>query len=396
MKVFNKVFAAVATLSLGAAMLFSFGGIASAACWQYTGSTTSTSDTPVFNNICGAPGIGNESNFVRIRPNTTGDPTSTSNNAAYVDSLNSACNVGDKFDIHTYIHNNANAAKNDNGAGSAVAHGVQLSLAAPINTVASNYTFSSTITATNAPTAKDTATLNCSNGPVKLTLVPKTVQIYGTQYDWTALSDSVINNTFKIGSPTAGSGDVWGCWQYRLAVVYEVQVEKLPPQEKQATATCDMLSIIASDNRRVKVSQFKYTSENASVKNVVLNWGDNSPAVTLTNANQVVGQEHTYSANGTYNITAVITFLVNDKEVTSGGAGTACAAQVVFKPGQPPTVTPPPPTTTVTTPPPTTTVTTPPSQLVNTGPGSVAAMFGAVTAAGALAHRKFLSRRLGQ
>jgi hypothetical protein len=62
----------------------------------------------------------------------------------------------------------------------------------------------------------------------------------------------------------------------------------------------------------------------------------------------------------------------------------------------PSTPTPPPVTPPVTPPTTTTTVTsTTPTKLVNTGPGEVAALFAAVTAAGAIGYRFFLGRRLG-
>jgi hypothetical protein len=379
MKFLNKLTTGIAALSLSTALFLASGGMASAACWQYDPSGFTTSNTPVFNNICGVPnGIGNESDFVRIRPNTTGDDTSTSNNSAYVDTLSSACNSGDKFDIHTYIHNDATPDQNNNGSGTAVAHGVQLSLAAPTGNTGSNFTFASTVTATNAATVKDTATLNCNGQPVKLTLVPGTVKIYGTQYPWTGLPDNSVNGTFKIGSPVMGSGDIWGCWEYRVVVVYEVQVQKeVPP----ATAQCTLLSIFASDNRKVTVSNFTVTQTNAALKSVVLDWGDTNK-VTLNSADAVKGQTHTYDKDGTFLISAVATFSVEGQpDIVSGGPGTACAQQVVFSPTQPPKVTPPPTT---------------PSTLVNTGPGTVAGLFAATTIAGTAAYRKLLARKLSR
>lgn len=379
MKLFNKLTTTITALSLSAAVFFSLGGVASATCWQYDPNGMTTSTTPVFNNICGVPnGTGDEANFVKIRPNTTGDDTSTSNNAAYVDSLNAACSTGDKFDVHTYIHNDAEPTQNNNGSGTAVAHGVQLSLAAPVGTSASNFTFGSTVTATNAATVHDTATLNCNGSPVKLTLVPGTVKIYGTQYPWTGLPDNSVNGTFKIGSPIIGSGDVWGCWEYRIVVVYEVQVERVQPP---AAAQCTALTLVATEPRKVTVSNFTVTQTNAALKSVVLDWGDNNK-VTLDSVDSVKGQTHTYAADGTYMVTAVATFSAQGQaDIVSGGAGTACAQQVVFTSNQPPKVTPPPTT---------------PTKLVNTGAGSVAGLFTATTLAGAAVYRKMLARKLSR
>jgi hypothetical protein len=386
MKLLNKITAAAATLGLSTAMLISFGGVASADCFQYNANGFTTSNTPVFNNICNVPnGIGDEANFVKIRPNTTGDDTSTSNNAAYAANLNAACNNGDSFDIHTYIHNDATADQNNSGSGTAVAHGVQLSLAAATGTTASSFNFASMVTANNAATVHDSTTLNCSNGPVKLTLVPSSVKVYGTQYSWTGLPDNSVNGTFKIGSPIINSGDQWGCWNYRVVVVYEVTVQKETPPPPTPSFMCTALGLVAEDNRRVKLNIFTTTASNGAVfKDAVINWGDNSALLTT---GSVVGQTHQYAADGTYLVTAIAHFTVNGQDVTSGGA--QCQKQVTFSSNVPPTVTP--PSTTSTTPTPAA-----PTALVNTGPGSVVGLFAATTAIGAVAHRWMLGRRLSR
>ena len=383
MKLLNKITAAAATLGLSTAMLISFGGVASADCFQYNANGFTTSNTPVFNNICNVPnGIGDEANFVKIRPNTTGDDTSTSNNAAYADNLNAACNNGDNFDIHTYIHNDATADQNNNGAGTAVAHGVQLSLAAATGTTASSFNFASTVTADNAATVHDSTTLNCSNGPVKLTLVPNTVKVYGTQYSWTGLPDNSVNETFKIGSPIINSGDQWGCWNYRVVVVYEVTVQKMTPPPPTPAFMCTDLGLTAEDNRTVKISNFTTTQANgASFTNAVIDWGDNS---TVTSSSPV-GLTHQYSANGTYTVTATAHFNVNGEDQTSGGA--SCMQNVTFSSTGPPVVTP--PTTTTTT-------AGTPTALVNTGPGSVIGLFAATALGGTAFYRRLLARRLSR
>src|SRR3990167_11443122 len=98
----SGMFAAAAVSML---MGFAFVSTVQAACVQYDPNGTPTAKTPVFNQFCGVPnGVGNEADFVRVRANTTGDPK-TGNNADYVDSLNSACTVGAKYDVRTYVHN---------------------------------------------------------------------------------------------------------------------------------------------------------------------------------------------------------------------------------------------------------------------------------------------------
>ena len=391
MKSFNKwIASSAAAIVVTMASVLSFNAVVSAACThQYNPQGSSTSKTPIFNNFCNVPGQGDESDFVRIRTNTTGDPA-TGSNADYVDSLNSACNVGTKYDVRTYVHNGADPSGNGNGSGQAVAHNVHVAMSAPLNSNGSKFTFGGSITASNAAGVSDTATLNCSGEAVKLKLVPNSVKIYSKPYGWNALGDGAVNGSTKVGSPTMGSGDVWACWDWRIVVVYQVTIEKV--EKPPVVAKCELLKILAHSDRRVTVSQFKYTNENAAVKNVVLNWGDGSAAYNTSNANSIVGQEHKYNADGTYTITAVVTFsAAGQQDIVSGGAGTACVQKVKFKPNQPPEVVPPPEVEVPPTVPP---KVGQPTTLVNTGAGSVAALFGTVTAAGAIAHRWLTSRRL--
>lgn len=135
----------------------------------------------------------------------------------------------------------------------------------------------------------------------------------------------------------------------------------------QPQYSCDALHLTLEADRTVKVDKFDYTATNgATFKNVVLDWGDQSQALTT---NQAVGQTHQYAKNGTYTVTATAHFVANDKDVTSTGA---CTQRVTF--GTPTT----------------------PTQLPNTGAGDVIGLFGAITVAGAAAHRVFLSRRFAR
>ncbi len=132
--------------------------------------------------------------------------------------------------------------------------------------------------------------------------------------------------------------------------------------------SCDVFTLTPSKNRMVTVNKFSYTAKTgATFKNVVINWGDKSDALTTNN---VVGQKHTYAKDGKYTVSATAHFTVDGKDVTSTGS---CTQKVSF---------------TSTTPP-----TTPPTELPNTGAGSVLGLFAAVTAAGAVAHR-IMSRRV--
>lgn len=234
-----------AAVALSAALAVSLAGNASAiACYQYDPSGNfQTSQTPVFNNICGITStlsstqgsypLGDEPNFVRIRPNTSGSPLGA-NNPPLVNSLSASCNNGDKFDVWTYIHNDAMSAFNNNGSGSAVAHDVSLATTAPVNTTNSSFIFGSTVSASNAASVSDTASLDCNGKQVQLTLVPGSVHFNNdlSQTSFGNLSDSVVNGSTPVGSPgPMSTGTQWGCWEFRIVVVYTVTVQQ------QATPT---------------------------------------------------------------------------------------------------------------------------------------------------------------
>jgi uncharacterized repeat protein (TIGR01451 family) len=132
--------------------------------------------------------------------------------------------------------------------------------------------------------------------------------------------------------------------------------------------SCDLLKVTKGDNRTITISEFKTSAANgATFKDVVISWGDNSDNLTTNNP---VGQKHQYAKDGEYTITATARFNVNGqvKEAKSD----ACVVKVNFAAPTAPT----------------------PTVLPNTGAGSVAGIFAAVTAAGAMAHRIVLARRL--
>lgn len=391
-KLSNKLRATSIVVGLVSAALLSFGSVASAdqpACYQYNPNGFTTSQTPVFNDICGVPdNVNNESNFVRVRMDANGDDTDNTGNPGYtVGTLSATCQDGSKIDIWNYLHNDASSNFNDNGSGSAVAHNVQTSMTAPLGTTSSSFTFGDTVSASNAAASvSDKATVNCgASGQYKLSLVPGSVHVYSIPYNqWQNMSDSSINSTVKLGSPVIASGDMWGCWNYRIVVVYQVQLTKVvtPPQ---VTATCNLFTVTANSDRKVTVNAFKFTAENSTFKNAVINWGDQTPQATITDSNAVVNTAHTYASAGQYEISALVSFATANGTVTSGGPGSICSEKVTFSSNTntPPVVTPP------STPTPTT-----PTVLPNTGAGSVVGIFAAVSAVAAVAHRLYSGRRL--
>jgi hypothetical protein len=163
----------------------------------------------------------------------------------------------------------------------------------------------------------------------------------------------------------------------------KVSMPSTPPPSP--TYTCDALNIAADVDRKVKITAFSTTATNgASFQNAVINWGDNTTPLTTNN---VVGQTHQYAVDNTYTITATAHFKVGGEDVTA--TSMQCQKQVTFASNTPPKVTPP-PSTPPSTPPAT------PAALVNTGPGSVAGLFAAATAAGTVIYRRMLTRRLSR
>ena len=132
--------------------------------------------------------------------------------------------------------------------------------------------------------------------------------------------------------------------------------------------SCDLLAVTSGANRTVTLSDFKVTAVGgATFKHAVINWGDSSTQLTT---NTVVGQKHTYAADGTYVMKATAYFTVNGNEVSAEGAN--CSKTVTYKSGTP---------------------VEPPTTLVDTGAGDVFGIFAAVTLAGAVAHRLVWTRR---
>lgn len=348
---------------------------------------------PVFNTYTNVPnGVGNEADFVRIRP-STGDVADNGaggvRNALYVNGLNSSCNVGDKFDIRTYVHNGADDDFNDNGNGSAVAKNTNVRLVAPLNTEGNTLTFTSTISATDVSPVTDTARLFCAEGKqVMLKLVPSSVKVYSSQYGYNNVTDSSVNgDPLTIGSRVPGSGDVWGCWADRVNVAYIVEIVEMPVEEPEPIYLCDLLSVVVLNDRKFKFTTTATARNGATVKDYSYDFGDDT-RVTVSDSNSV---EHTYAKEGNYKINVVVNFNV-DNEVKSATSEN-CIKQVNIKadvcpiPGKENL-----PADSkdckedekvkavVTT-------------LPNTGAGSIAGLFAAVTAAGAVAHRTFVLKR---
>lgn len=164
----------------------------------------------------------------------------------------------------------------------------------------------------------------------------------------------------------------------------------VPPSTCQAPLTvqtaqpvCNLLQVSTDSNGLATVTDFQATANGATLGAVDIDWGDGT---VDTGLNPVIGHTHQYAmpAAGTsvsYPITAVVHFMVNGHDVAVSGSG--CQATISLSTPATPTPPPTPPT-------PVTSLSSTPASLVNTGPGSLAAVFGAAVILGTFGYRRYL------
>lgn len=234
--------------------------------------------------------------------------------------------------------------------------------------------------------------------PKGLTLVPGSITWFdvnhpkGEQLQDTALTSGGVN----VGNYSAGAD---GAIRFRTTVDKDVvdknicQIDNLafahatnvpevkddasvtvedckPPTPPTPAYSCDLLK-----GELISGTNYKFTAKatainGATIKQYTYNFGDGSQAV-LTDQAVVT---HNYTKPGSYLATVEVTVMVDGKAQIAKSA--ACTTPITI--GTPP-VTPP------------VTPTTP--ALPNTGAGSMAAVFVAVSAAGMMAYRVFMTRR---
>jgi hypothetical protein len=333
----------------------------------YVEGITGTSTTPQFNIFTGVPITGNESDFVRLRE-SNGDPTSSAATNQFINELNSACNVGDKFDIRSYVHNGASPNSNDNGNGSAVARNTTISLTASLGGGSDKFVFGSTISASNADSVNDTGFLNCGKN-VQLKLVPNTVYSSAAGA-WVSRTDTAVNGTMPIGSRNATSGDVWGCWDERVMVVYTVEIVEIPVEIPDPVYACEAPKLVLS-GREATFSFSPVARNGATFKDATVYFkadGSTKQEITTNSINAAGKVVALYTYNDKAKsivVTTTVRFNVNNdvKEVVCEGSAVLAAV-------------------------------TTPTVLPNTGAGSFAGLLAAVTVAGAVAHRTFVLKRI--
>lgn len=315
-----------------------------------------------FNSFTNAPNYGDERAFFDGK-----DAHDTSANG-YLDKI--SVSDGQLLTLRVYIHNNANP--NAIGKAAAVAHNTRLQVLLPKTVENSNFA-AAAISAENANpgTVSDTVDFIGSqpfsvafdqSHPAQITYRPGGTGNYVTRtlLNSSYVGDSVLNASF---------GDWDGCFNYSALVTMTVVVH-MPQQPEKPVYSCDAFNIVADVNRTVKVTKFSATAKNgAELVGTVVDWDDNNVSDGDVNP---VGLTHQYDKDGTYNVSVIAFFDVNGDEVDASGPN--CVKQVTFNGKKPPL--------------------TPPTELVNTGPGQVAGIFAAVTAASTLGYRRILRRRL--
>jgi uncharacterized repeat protein (TIGR01451 family) len=165
-----------------------------------------------------------------------------------------------------------------------------------------------------------------------------------------------------------------------FGAIWDTATVTVPGNECKPTVTpkyaCDLLTVTKGENRTVKASVAYTATNGATLKTVTYNWGDGSTPLTTDKTNA----SYQYKADGTFAITATLTFRVNNADVT-GVTSAACAQTVSFTTPTTPPVTPP---------------VAPAEVLPSTGAGSLVGTFAAVVVVSALGYRMFLSRKFAR
>ncbi len=301
----------------------------------------------------------------------------TAGQANYTDTTNAKS--GDVVRVQLWHHNRENPA-------GPLANNVKVRFIVP-SSEGTSHSVTGISSADNAPTITDSTTIVTAPETTTMEYIPGTAKFRynkGAQdgnpacetgfdfppdscYATVSLPDSVI--TSGVNLDAFRGGPLRGCNAHHETVAIDVTFKKkeIPPQKN---AVCKVLNVQTFDNRRV-TANVNGEVENGTIIGYEIDWGDG-------NKSNSQSAEHTYAADGTYNIVSRVQVRFNDGEERWVTAS-ACTAQVTFEGEKPPTVEVPP------TP-------TPPS-LPDTGMGSLVGIFTAVSTAATLAYRFVWARR---
>lgn len=290
----------------------SFAAVIAAAGMLTTTTLTSAQATnvrPDFNIYDNASGHGDEADFIRVRNPGT--------NQRFTNSVSNACTNGQEVSIQAYIHNGA--SQDYNGAnydGPAVARGSRLAL-----TKSGATGIQGVISADNASSIADTASITCNGQPVDFEFVP------GSAIQTNSQGNIALNNNIFTANGTligfeGADGILPACWEY-VTIVYAKVVVSIP-EEEPTPAVCNAIAVLALTDRRIRVSDVDFTANDATINSIALDFGDgNNRTVAADKSDFPV--EHQYASAGTYTVTATLNTTVNGVSQTITGN---CSAPV--------------------------------------------------------------------
>lgn len=184
---------------------------------------------PQFNAYSSVEGFGDERDFFRVGP--VGGRGSQFSNEMEVCKGEAQLNV--------YVHNGAPEGYNGtDNKGTGVATNTRLNVQIPEgkNT---KFPMNAVISADNAATVSNGATIVCNGKTVKLEYVKGSATITSAKRGTSKLSDNVVNGGTQIGT-YADDGVVPGCWEFRIFVSMKVRVTEVKTPvtpEKPVTPT---------------------------------------------------------------------------------------------------------------------------------------------------------------
>lgn len=185
----------------------------------FTGTYTGNG-APQFNIYQDVEGIGDERDFLRVGP--TGVSATQ-----YVNNFNTACD-GKEVVVWAYVHNGAPDEFNGTDFdGTGVAKNTKLNIEIPVGTTNTMFNTKATISADNAASVSDTATIVCNDGQHTLSYVAGSAQIYNAAMGTVSLPDAVVNGGTKLGYEEL-NGMFPGCWQYVNYIKLTVKLNKTP------------------------------------------------------------------------------------------------------------------------------------------------------------------------
>lgn len=169
---------------------------------------------PVFNTYTDVPNVGSEKDFFKV-----GAVDAT---AAQMGNVLEVCEGKARFT--TYIHNGAPESYNGaDNTGTGVAKNTKLAISLQTN---GKQDSKAVISASNAPSVSDTATIKCGDHDIEVEYVEDSATIFTQQRGEQKLSNAVVSGGTLVGT-YKDDGIVPGCWDYRVYVSVIVKVKKV-------------------------------------------------------------------------------------------------------------------------------------------------------------------------